>query len=280
MTDQALVKTEHGIDSLEKMGKYIADSGLFGVKKQVEAVALMLIAQAEGRHPASAAMDYHIILGRPSLKSETMLARFQGAGGKVEWVELTDTKVVGKFSHPSGGTVTIDWDMDRAKRAGLGTKDNWKTYPRAMLRARVISEAIRTVYPAVLGGMYAPEEVMDFSPESPGNGHVPATQASPKKADPAKKDKSDPFAEMVKAKGVGEATSPLLDRFVEETAKKHDKTVAAVKKQAVQKPEQFWSGFAAWMKDQGNGEDEAPPIDRLDEDGASQELGDIQLDGV
>jgi len=169
MTEQALVKAEHGIDSLEKMGKYIAESGLFGVKNPTQAVALMLIAQAEGRHPASAAQDYHIIQGRPSLKSDTMLARFQGSGGKVEWVTYTDTKVAGKFSHPSGGTVTVDWDMERAKKAGLGTKDSWKNYPRAMLRARVISEAIRTVYPAVLGGMYTPEEVMDFEP-SPGPG--------------------------------------------------------------------------------------------------------------
>jgi len=179
MTEQALVKAEHGIDSLEKMGKYIAESGLFGVKKQVEAVALMLIAQAEGRHPASAAQDYHVIQGRPSLKSETMLARFQRAGGKVEWITLTDTKAVGKFTHTAGGSVTIDWDLDRAKKAGLGTNETWKNYPRAMLRARVISEAIRTVYPAVLGGMYTPEEVMDFDPEPPASIEAPVTTTAP-----------------------------------------------------------------------------------------------------
>jgi hypothetical protein len=33
-----------------------------------------------------------------------------------------------------------------------------------MLRARVISEGIRTVYPGVLTGEYTPEEVMDFQP--------------------------------------------------------------------------------------------------------------------
>ncbi|MBK8184776.1 MAG: hypothetical protein IPK63_18615 [Candidatus Competibacteraceae bacterium] len=49
-----------------------------------------------------------------------------------------------------------------AKRANLAGKDLWKQYPRAMLRARVISEGIRTVYPGVLSGMYTPEEVRDF----------------------------------------------------------------------------------------------------------------------
>jgi hypothetical protein len=58
--------------------------------------------------------------------------------------------------------VTIEWTFDMAKAAGLTGKDIWKQYPRAMLRARVVSEGIRTVYPAVLCGMYAPEEVRDM----------------------------------------------------------------------------------------------------------------------
>ena len=178
MTD--IVKVEHGIDAIERMGHFIAASGLFGVKNNVQAVALMLIAQSEGRHPASAAQDYHIIQGRPSLKADMMLARFQAAGGKVEWTAYTDSQVVGKFSHPQGGTVSVDWDMARAKQAGLGTKDNWKNYPRAMLRARVISEGVRTVYPAVLGGMYTPEEVMDFEPlpELPTTSTMPMLPAN------------------------------------------------------------------------------------------------------
>jgi len=52
--------------------------------------------------------------------------------------------------------------MDRAKAAGLTGKQTWKQYPRAMLRSRVISEGIRTVYPGVAVGIYTPEEVGDF----------------------------------------------------------------------------------------------------------------------
>ena len=186
MTDpRALAKVEHGIGELEKMGHYIATSGLFGVKSPVQAVALMLIAQAEGRHPASAAQDYNIIQNRPALKADSMLARFQQAGGKVEWEEYTDQRVAGLFSHPqSPKPVLVDWDMTRAKTAGLGAKDNWKHYPRAMLRARVISEGVRTVYPAVLGGMYTPEEVMDFEP-LPTNGTTVADPVSSSSSKPA-----------------------------------------------------------------------------------------------
>lgn len=159
---------------IEKMARAIAASNFFGVKTPEQAVALMLIAQAEGMHPAAAARDYNVIQGRPALKADAMLARFQGAGGSVKWEVLTDEKVSATFTHAQGGSVTIDWDMDRAKAAGLSSKDNYRKWPRQMLRARVISEGIRTVYPGVLSGMYTPEEVVDFDDKAASNGSRPA----------------------------------------------------------------------------------------------------------
>jgi len=144
------------------MAKSVSASGLFGIKTMDEAIALMLVAQAEGAHPAQAARDYHVIQGRPALKADAMLARFQAAGGSVKWTSYTDKKVAGLFSHPQGGELEIEWTMDRAKAAGLTGKQTWKQYPRQMLRARVISEGIRTVYPGVAVGVYTPEEVGDF----------------------------------------------------------------------------------------------------------------------
>ena len=147
---------------MQVMAEAIAGSGLFGLKTPQQALALGLLCQAEGRHPAEAARDYHVIQGRPTLKADTMLARFQSAGGRVEWPVYTDKKVVGVFSHPSGGTLTLDWDWERAKAAGLATRDTWKQYPRQMLRARVISEAIRTILPGVLSGCYLPDELPEM----------------------------------------------------------------------------------------------------------------------
>ena len=152
------------VDQIERMAVSVARSGLFGVKTPDQAMALMLIAQAEGLHPAIAARDYHVINGRPALRADAMLARFQAAGGKVEWGEYTDTRVVGKFSHPSGGSVEIAWTTKMAQDAGLTRNPTWKSYPRQMLRSRCISEGIRTVYPGVTVGTYTPEEVEDMAP--------------------------------------------------------------------------------------------------------------------
>ena len=153
------------VSEVERMAVAVAKSGLFGVSTPDQALALMLVAQAEGRHPASAAKEYHIIKGRPALKADAMLARFQQAGGKVAWNDRSNDKVSATFSHEQGGELVVTWTLDDAKRAGLANGDNWKKYPRQMLSARVISEGVRAVYPSIVSGLYTPEEVSDFAPE-------------------------------------------------------------------------------------------------------------------
>lgn len=110
------------VSDIERMARAFAASKLFGVQNPEQALALCLVAQAEGRHPASAAQDYHIISGRPAKKADAMLRDFIANGGKVEWHALNDEKADATFSHPSGGTVRIDWTAERAKHLGLWPK--------------------------------------------------------------------------------------------------------------------------------------------------------------
>lgn len=152
------------LPDLERMAAAVAKSGLFGMRTVDQALALMLIAQAEGAHPATIAQDYDIIQGRAARKSHSILARFQSAGGRVEWHCLTDERAEATFSHPSGGSLRLDWTIDRAQRAGLAGRDNWRSYQRAMLRSRVIAEGVRAVYPAAIGGLLTVEEAADLPP--------------------------------------------------------------------------------------------------------------------
>jgi hypothetical protein len=146
----------------QSLARAFVQSGLFGVKNEAQALALMALCEAEGMHPARAVQEFHIVQGRPAMKADAMLARFQRAGGKVDWHDYTDAKVTGTFSHPQGGSVRIEWTFEQAKKIGLTGKDNWKNYPRAMLRARCISEGVRTVFPGIAQGMYTVEEVGDM----------------------------------------------------------------------------------------------------------------------
>ena len=148
---------------MERLADAIAKSNLFGLKTREQALVLMMISHAEGRHPALAARDYDVIGGRPSKKAEAMLRDFLQAGGRVEWNALSDEIADATFTHPQGGSARIAWDMARATKAGLAGNANYKKFPRQMLRSRVVSEGVRTVYPLATSGLYVPEEVADFS---------------------------------------------------------------------------------------------------------------------
>lgn len=167
--DTALVTPPQpaSFDDVWRLAQAVARSQLFGMKTPDQAFALMMLAQAEGMHPMIAARDYDLIQGRPSKKAEAMLRDFQRGGGKVEWHQLDDTKADATFSHPLGGSFRCDWDLARAKKAGLGGKDMWTKYPRQMLRARCVSEGCKTVFPSSTSGMYTPEEAQDFEPATP-----------------------------------------------------------------------------------------------------------------
>jgi hypothetical protein len=165
------------LTEIEKIATSIARGGLFGSKDPYAVLTLCLLAQAEGQHPAVVFRDYDLIQGKPAKKAEAMLRDFIGGGGKVTWNRLDDECAEAVFSHPQGGEVTINWTLDRAKTAGLGGKDMWKKYPRQMLRSRVVSEGVRTVYPNATSGLYVPEEVRDMTADKMPSDTPPTPEA-------------------------------------------------------------------------------------------------------
>ncbi|NTW99941.1 MAG: hypothetical protein HGB35_08465, partial [Geobacteraceae bacterium] len=103
-----------------------------------------------------------MIIGLLIINARSAQARFQAAGGCVQWLKRTDTECSAEFSHPQGGKVAITWTIERARQACLTGKDNWKKFPAQMLSARVVAEGVRACFPACLSGFYLSEEVMDF----------------------------------------------------------------------------------------------------------------------
>lgn len=173
------MSTELTLQNMQTYANCIVASGFCGFTKPEQVITLALIAQEEGRSIGAVARDYHVIQGRPTLKADAMLARFQAAGGKIKWLELSDKRVAAEFTHESCGTFVMEWTIEMAKNAGLTGKDIWNKFPRAMLKARVISEGIRTALPSVLCGVYTPEEAADMEPLQPVEAEV--VKEAPKK---------------------------------------------------------------------------------------------------
>lgn len=210
-------------NELQQMGRALHASGLFpSFKSEAQAIGLLMLAQAEGVHPVMATRKFHIMHdGKPTMRSDAMLAGYRAKGGKVRWKTAADDKTaqVGEWEF-EGTTTVIGFTMAEAIAAGYTTAtpkpgSGWARDPAAMLRARTISRATRMLTPEVVVGLYTPEEVEDFAPE----GAAPAKAARATKAAPDMQSASVVGSEPLAASSAT-AAAPAGDAAAEEAKRR------------------------------------------------------------
>lgn len=156
------------VRDLQIIAEEASKSRLFGLDKS-QAFTLGLLAQARGLNPVEAFLRYHVIQGRPAMKSEAMLAEFQRYGGNVEWVVSNGDECRAIFKHPKHAPkgFEVHVTLKELKESGVAMaggrlKDPYRQYPAQMLRARCVSQGVRAVDPGVILGCYTPEEIGDM----------------------------------------------------------------------------------------------------------------------
>lgn len=183
-------KISDPIEAIKVMGSMIAESGMFGCQKHEQGMVLAMQCLAEGKAPLELAKTYHIVEGKLSMRADAMLGRFLTTGGKVKWLERSNTKVSANFSHGDNENVLIEASLEDMKANGVAMdktgkylKANWQKFPRQMLTARVISEGVRLLAPQLIAGVYTPEEVQDFTNDSKPVAPAMRVAAQPVKAE-------------------------------------------------------------------------------------------------
>lgn len=163
-----LVIAQPDYESLWKLSQRISNTPFVptALRGKNEAVLACVLYGAElGLGPMQSLNSIHVIEGRTAMSPELMRAMVARHGHRIDVVENSATacEVKGMRSD-TGSTATVRWTMEDAKLAGLAGKNNWKTYPRAMLLARATSELCRIVFPDVIAGLsYTPEEVSSIA---------------------------------------------------------------------------------------------------------------------
>jgi hypothetical protein len=184
-TTELILPPQYSLADMKLMSESVAKSGLFKMDAS-QVLTLMLLAESEGLHPIKALMRYHIIEGRPSMRSDAMLAEFQRSGGRIEWTKDTDTECEATFYHdrhcPDGKSVSFT--MKDAERAGLANRLVWKNHPRPMLRSRVITNGIRMISPGVIMGIYMPDEIEEFATPTEQTAHASLTAKLKQRREP------------------------------------------------------------------------------------------------
>jgi len=159
-------KIQDPITAIEKMGEWIASSGMLGCTKVEQGKLIAWQCAAERKTPFDFKREYHIINGSLSMRSDAMLAGYRARGGKVLWKQFDSRAAIALWTY-DGNSCEISFTTEDAKLAGLlpaKPGSGWAKDPSAMLRARCISKAVRMLAPEVVAGIYTPEETEDFQP--------------------------------------------------------------------------------------------------------------------
>lgn len=157
-------KIDNPMTAITELGKLFQTSQIMGVSTPGDGAVLALTCMCEGITPLEFAKTYHIINGRPSMRADMMHAKFREAGGKIQWKNLGDDgKLAEAVFEFDGQSIPVAYTIEDA-RAVVGDKvdkpdSNWRKDRGAMLRARLITKAVRILAPELIAGVYTPEEI-------------------------------------------------------------------------------------------------------------------------
>ena len=138
--------------------------------KPQDLMVILVMAHELNVPPMQAMTQINVIQGKPTISPQLMigLVRAKLPGAVISWnvdeknqsVECVAARSKDEFE--AGLAFTAKWNMDRAHTMGLSTKDNYKKQALTMLKWRATGEALRTVFPDLILGLYVEQEFKNF----------------------------------------------------------------------------------------------------------------------
>lgn len=196
--ENAIVIIPRTIDEVSSLAEVLAKSTLLpeGLQGKVPDVVVQILAGQElGLSPMAAIRGIHIVAGKPIIAADTMVALVLRSGLAEYFACIEDTDASVTYETKRKGSPVaqkLSWTVADTKRAGVQLKDNWRMFPRAMMKARAKSALARDVYPDVLAGCHDPDEI-----QVPAREPAPVTHRDIKPANVPADDVPD--AEIVEA---------------------------------------------------------------------------------
>jgi hypothetical protein len=142
--------------------KMLLRSGLLPdtIKTPEAALFIILTGRDMGLSPVQSLRSIYIVKGKVEVSADMQLGLFHREGGRSHWVTLSDTQAVLRLAAPwLLEPHEESFSIEDAKRAGLAGGQNWRAWPKAMLRSRAITAGLKSIGFDPTAGMYAPGEV-------------------------------------------------------------------------------------------------------------------------
>ncbi len=160
----SLIPTSADWAMMKEQAKMLVLTGFLpnAVNTPEKAAAIMLTGRELDLPPMLAFRQLSVIKGKVAQNAELMLAMIQKnvLSFRHKFTVLTNEKCTIKIWDSKTDGQEYSFTMEDAKLANLTNKDNWRMYPRAMLRSRCIAEMARSHYAGAINGLsYTPEEM-------------------------------------------------------------------------------------------------------------------------
>jgi 5'-3' exonuclease len=147
-----------------KVATYFDRSGMYARFKGPEQMLMTIMRGRELGLGAMASLELiDMIQGKPTMKAAGMLALCLQRKDVCEYIYCEDmSDIACKWVTKRVGTPKEQkrtFTINDAEKMGLTGKDNWRKQPSVMLQWRACSQLIRMVYPDLINGLYAIEEM-------------------------------------------------------------------------------------------------------------------------
>lgn len=174
------------VEEAMKWASKVIDSNLLpnAITEPEQVMVIVQHGKELGISPHIALNNIHVIGGRPTLSSSMIGSLLKRRG--IEWTwdhdydKIIDEKGEAEMYTDEVAnrrtTIHFYWKSKITERvmetthsvtwvqmalAGYVDKDNWRKYPKEMMRARCLAYAVRALFPEVLSGFYSDLEIND-----------------------------------------------------------------------------------------------------------------------
>jgi len=138
--------------------------------KPASTAAAILTGRELGLGPMASLRGLQVIDGSVSMTAQMMAGKILAAGHQLQWIESSDKAAEVRITRRDGlGEATARFTIADAQRAGLAGKSNWQKWPRAMLRARAMSECAGMIASDVILGLEAADAEAQEGTSQPAN---------------------------------------------------------------------------------------------------------------
>jgi hypothetical protein len=215
---------EAAIETADKLGTWMASSGMFGCTKPEQGKVMALTCVVERMTPAEFKRTYHLSSkGEIIMRFDAMMGRFKHLGGDFDVLESTEEICRVKFLW-QGKEYTEQFTIEQARKKGLIKKDSaWEQWPEDMLYATVCRKFLKRYLPEHFAGIDTEHEDVPAKPTAPAAKLDLTKAAEPATPEPKPEKAAEP-----------EVIAPEKTEEPEQT------------KESVPEVD-----FAAWLKDEG-----------------------------